>query len=196
MESCVASNHENNWFNSSRVYQFATVTQLAEYLICNEKVVGSSPTCGSRLSEVWKTSVVFILMNVCLNCLAGIDNKKYCSAKCQKAFEWKLLIRKYADAGEFTSKNPRSAKKFLVETRGHKCELCQNSVWLGKPILLIFDHIDGDSNNWKIENSRLLCSNCDATTDTYKKRNVGNGRFSRRKRYAEGLSYWFLPLQW
>ena len=34
-----------------RVRFNATVTQLVEYLICNEKVVGSYPTCGSQFMK-------------------------------------------------------------------------------------------------------------------------------------------------
>ena len=127
-------------------------------------------------------------MNKCILCNQETKNK-YCSIKCQKEFEWNLLKTEYENSGEYTSKNPRTAKKFLIEKRGHKCEMCGFSDWLGTPILLIFDHIDGNSDNWKINNSRLICSNCDATTVTYKKRNYGKGRFSRKQRYQEGKSF-------
>ena len=60
---------------------------------------------------------------------------------------------------------------------------------LFKPILLILDHINGNSDNCSLENLRLICSNCDTLTPTYKGRNKGNGRFIRRKKYAQGLSY-------
>lgn len=128
-------------------------------------------------------------MKTCLNCNTEIQTTRYCSIKCQKEFEWKELRQTFIDAGEFLSKNPRSAKKLLVELRGHKCEMCGNSEWLGSPILLIFDHKDGNSDNWKLDNSRLICSNCDATTVTYKKRNSGKGRFFRRQRYNDGKSF-------
>jgi hypothetical protein len=80
-------------------------------------------------------------------------------------------------------------KAYLINKNGHKCQMCSFSEWGGKPILLILDHINGNSDNCSLENLRLICSNCDTLTPTYKGRNKGNGRFIRRKKYAQGLSY-------
>lgn len=54
---------------------------------------------------------------------------------------------------------------------------------------LILDHVDGDSDNWYLTNLRLVCGNCDMQLPTYKSKNWGNGRASRRKRYADAKSY-------
>lgn len=75
----------------------------------------------------------------------------------------------------------RIAKAYLEEKNGHKCEICGNSEWLGKPILLIADHIDGDPTHNNINNFRLICSNCDATLDTYKNKNKIKGKRKNRK---------------
>lgn len=57
------------------------------------------------------------------------------------------------------------------------CALCGNeAVWLGQPLPLEVDHIDGDWRNNRIDNLRLLCPNCHSTTDTYR------GRGARRDR--------------
>jgi hypothetical protein len=48
--------------------------------------------------------------------------------------------------------------------------------WLGKPMTLEIDHIDGDWRNNRIENLRLLCPNCHAITSTWCR---GGGRRSR-----------------
>ncbi|GAB2446949.1 HNH endonuclease [Streptomyces incanus] len=39
--------------------------------------------------------------------------------------------------------------------------------WLGKPMTLEIDHIDGDWSDDRRENLRLLCPNCHASTDTW-----------------------------
>ena len=60
---------------------------------------------------------------------------------------------------------------------------------MGKPIGLILDHIDGNSDNNSPNNLQLVCGNCDMQLPTYKGKNLGKGRYYRRIRYAEGKSY-------
>lgn len=59
--------------------------------------------------------------------------------------------------------------------------MCGTSSWLGKPIKLVCDHIDGDPYNNSLDNLRAICSNCDATLPTYKALNKGNGRKLRAR---------------
>lgn len=51
--------------------------------------------------------------------------------------------------------------------KDHKCEICGNTEWNGKPIPLQLDHIDGNSHNHILTNLRLICPNCHAQTETY-----------------------------
>jgi 5-methylcytosine-specific restriction endonuclease McrA len=53
-----------------------------------------------------------------------------------------------------------------------KCSICLRTDWIGSPIPLELDHVDGDRHNNRIENLRLLCPNCHALTPTYRGRNV------------------------
>jgi len=55
-----------------------------------------------------------------------------------------------------------------------RCSGCNNTHWLGQPISLELDHIDGNSNNNNLSNLRLLCPNCHAQTSTYRGKNIGN----------------------
>ncbi|MFH8575897.1 HNH endonuclease [Streptomyces zaomyceticus] len=49
-----------------------------------------------------------------------------------------------------------------------KCADCGiGTEWLGKPMTLEIDHINGDWADDRRDNLRLLCPNCHATTDTW-----------------------------
>lgn len=60
-------------------------------------------------------------------------------------------------------------KEHLIKIRGHKCELCDNSLWLNKPIKLEVHHKDGNRTNNNLDNLMLLCPNCHSTTDNWRK---------------------------
>lgn len=51
------------------------------------------------------------------------------------------------------------------------CSNCNLTEWLGKPIPIELDHIDGNTLNNNLDNLRLLCPNCHAFTDTYRGKN-------------------------
>lgn len=66
--------------------------------------------------------------------------------------------------------NPQKGYRFankLIEERGHRCECCGNSEWLGQPIKLQVHHISGDKRDNRRENLQLLCLNCHAFTDNF-----------------------------
>lgn len=61
-------------------------------------------------------------------------------------------------------------RKHLLRLRGHQCENCQLTEWLGKPIAIECHHIDGDNTNNEEANLQLLCPNCHAQTDNFRNR--------------------------
>lgn len=65
-------------------------------------------------------------------------------------------------------KGASSIRKRLLRERGHRCERCQLSEWMGEPIPIEMDHINGNNQDHREENLRLLCSNCHALTPTFR----------------------------
>jgi hypothetical protein len=51
----------------------------------------------------------------------------------------------------------------------HKCSSCNLTEWLGDPIPLELDHIDGCNTNNSLQNLRLLCPNCHSKTPTFRR---------------------------
>lgn len=52
-----------------------------------------------------------------------------------------------------------------------KCDICGIDEWNGKKLIMQLDHINGISNDHRLENIRLLCPNCHSQTDTWCGRN-------------------------
>lgn len=68
-------------------------------------------------------------------------------------------------------------KRLLADGyKEHKCESCEHTEWLGVPIPLELEHIDGNPTNHMWDNIELLCPNCHALTETYRGKNIGKNR--------------------
>ena len=126
----------------------------------------------------------------CLFC--DKDNKcgnsklnKFCDNTCQGKFKWVQETVPRIESGLVSDGSP-ALKKYLIETRGKKCEECgQEGTWNNKPLVLQLDHIDGDSDNNFPLNIRLLCPNCHSQTENF----GSKGKGSRYKKVAKRNNY-------
>ncbi|VBB18632.1 HNH endonuclease [Yasminevirus sp. GU-2018] len=58
----------------------------------------------------------------------------------------------------------------MLENKCYDCGIDPN--WMGNPLSLQLDHINGVHNDHRIENLRLLCPNCHSQTPTFGGRNI------------------------
>ena len=74
-------------------------------------------------------------------------------------------FKKYED---LTGKS--AIKNRILKLRGHQCEKCLRKKWFKKLIPIEIHHIDGNQRNNVKTNLQLLCPNCHAQTDDYRRR--------------------------
>jgi hypothetical protein len=65
----------------------------------------------------------------------------------------------------------RLLKEGLLVNHCYECGL--GTTWQGKPLVMVLDHINGDAFDYRIDNLRLLCPNCNSQQPTFAGRNKG-----------------------
>lgn len=131
--------------------------------------------------------------SLCGKTLTKKSSIKYCSVKCQAASFQHDKLTLWLETGQAPKVGGRPdhyIRKHVMEEQQGACAICaMPPMWNGSLIVFIMDHIDGNSENNRRDNLRLVCPNCDSQLPTYKAKNKGNGRHYRRERYAAGKSY-------
>lgn len=124
----------------------------------------------------------------CLYCnteLPVIKNgctRKFCNHVCHMNYRRKLAFEKIKDLGYIPEGIglENTGKAYLISVRGHKCECCGLSEWLGKPISLNTHHKNGRSKDNHLTNLELLCPNCHTQTPNFGRKNKNCDRVQRR----------------
>jgi hypothetical protein len=144
-----------------------------------------SHQCSAQFNKNRKnTGTVF---NTCLHCKSLIQKRYniFCDNNCRKGF---LALKRKTKIESGNCSESHLLKEYIKQTNNDNCAICgQLPTHNNLPLTLQLDHIDGNSDNNKLENLRLLCPNCHTQTPTFKSRNFKNtkrlkyARFYRRK---------------
>jgi len=120
----------------------------------------------------------------CLSCGKPV-RRKFCNRQCQTDFRYQRDVSSWL-AEEITGIKAyghsvcRFVRRWVQERDGVKCSVCGLQKWLGEPIPLVLDHVDGDFLNTRPKNLRLVCGNCNMQLPTFAGRNRGNGTRPKR----------------
>jgi hypothetical protein len=146
-----------------------------------------SRSCAAHLNNILYPKKIPKELHPCLGCGIMTNHLTYCSGKCPRTLIAIERLRVAKETGKIPS-NYKMVKVMIASDRGFGCEICGTTEWLDQPVLLILDHIDGNSDNHIWSNVRTTCSNCDAQLPTYKGKNIGNGssRSRNMKEYYYG----------
>lgn len=144
----------------------------------NRKKKFCNHSCSAKQSNKERTTKVKWVCKDCACVHYSIPNrvKIYCNNKCRANDTRKITYSKL-EAGLISDRGMIRAS--LIWKNGRVCSNCKLTEWMGEPIPIEVDHIDGNAGNNAIQNIRLLCPNCHGITSTWKGRNKGKGRASR-----------------
>ena len=148
--------------------------------------------CSSRCAVIFNNRNRPKITSICIQCgkisIGWKASHKYCSKKCESIYRWSG--KETEEKMKLGLLSPGASKRYM-HTKYKNCSICNIGLeWNGKPLVLQVDHIDGNSDNNRLENLRLICPNCHTQTPTFCQRNHKNTkRNSYLRRYKKKVLY-------
>lgn len=104
-----------------------------------------------------------------------IDTKTLVGRKIQRVNKKGIPLQKLSEVLiENGSGNSNKIKQRLIREgiKEEKCEFCNNTNWMGKPIPLDLHHINGNHFDNRLENLIIICPNCHRLTNNWGSKNA------------------------
>jgi hypothetical protein len=154
--------------------QYESSPKYCKY--CNNNIPYEQPynnfcnhSCSAKYNNLNRIKLPKSHCLWCGKLLQGTDVKCCRNGKCKLLYKVKCFLN-----GDIkTIPDKKSIKAYYIFIRGHICESCKSTKWMGNPIPLELHHKDGNKYNQSDENIILLCPNCHSFTDTFCGKNVG-----------------------
>jgi hypothetical protein len=109
----------------------------------------------------------------------GIAGKTMPQSEARLAYKERLKQRLVN--ADFATLGWDAARRRVILEQNDRCNKCGIDEWLGNPISLEVDHIDGDRHNNSRENLEGLCPNCHSQTETWRGRNKPREKVSEEE---------------
>jgi hypothetical protein len=108
--------------------------------------------------------------------LWDIDTKHFTGQGHNQGDKFKPFGKKYEleevliENSPYKSSYHLKARLYKEGLKEIKCEECGLEYWNNKVITLELDHVNGITNDNRIENLRILCPNCHSQTETFRRK--------------------------
>jgi hypothetical protein len=70
-------------------------------------------------------------------------------------------------------------RRRVIEEQNYKCNRCGLDEWMGIPIVLEYEHKDGNTENNSRDNVECLCPNCHSQTPTWRRTKASLEKYGR-----------------
>ena len=109
-------------------------------------------------------------LNVCTKHFTG---KGHLKGKTHSWAPTRPLEEILVENSTYTNRYKLKQRLLKANVLKYNCVECGITEWNNQPIALHLDHINGISDDHRLENLRLLCPNCHSQTDTYAGKSKG-----------------------
>ena len=104
-------------------------------------------------------------------------------------------IETYLVKGRRVARSHLKSRLLAEGLKESRCEECGLFEWRGQPLPLALHHVNGDGDDNRLGNLRLLCGNCHSQTSNFSGKNRGRPRLPDGARWLRNLQHKRLPVR-